>query len=362
MADVMEYKCPNCGGAIAFDISSQKLKCPFCDTEFEPETLKSYDEELNKQKDSFNWDTDAGGEWAEGETAGLHVYMCQSCGGEIVGDETLASSRCPYCDSTIIMKEQFRGDLKPDYVIPFKLDKEAAKNAFRHHLLGKKLVSKQFLNENRIDEIKGVYVPYWLFDTSLDADVSYRCTNVMSVRSGDYIVTTTDHYMVNVEGSLSFENIPVDGSTKMADDLMESLEPFDFSEAVPFQTAYLAGYMADRYDVTVEGSLDNISRRVKGSAAQVFMNAVTGFGSRTVANSYVHLNDSDAKYALYPVWLLKIRWQDKIYTYAMNGQTGKFVGDKIPEGEGLAKKMSIIPTVIGVVAGALLAAAWMFLL
>ena len=364
MADVMEFKCPNCSGALAFDIASQNLKCPFCGSEFNPEELKSMDEDLNEEKpieseaagsdaygEELNWDTSAGGQWGAGETDGLNIYVCQSCGGEIVGDATLASSKCPYCDSTIVMKSQFSGDLKPDYVIPFKLDKEAAKKAFAEHMLGKKLVSKQFINENRIDEIKGVYVPYWLFDTDLDADVTYECTRSMSAREGDYIVTTTDYYDCNVEGSLGFENIPVDGSTKMANDMMESLEPFDFGEAVPFQTAYLAGYMADRYDVDLEASISSISRRVKGSAAQVFSDQVTGFNSKVIKHNHIRLKDNEAKYALYPIWLLKIKWDGRMYTFAMNGQTGKFVGDKLPEETGLAKKMTLIPTLIGAVAG-----------
>ncbi len=34
---------------------------------------------------------------------------------------------------------------------------------------------------------------------------------------------------------MKFQHIPVDGSSKMPDDLMESIEPFDFSEAVDFR-------------------------------------------------------------------------------------------------------------------------------
>ncbi|MGI6765688.1 MAG: hypothetical protein ACOX4R_00575 [Lentihominibacter sp.] len=351
MSDVIEYKCPNCGGAIAFNIATQNLKCPFCDTEYELEALKAYDDSLKKEADDFVWNTEAGGQWTEGETAGLKVYICQSCAGEIVGDDTLGSSRCPYCDSTIVMKEQFAGDLKPDYVIPFKLEKEEAKKAFAEHLLGKKLLDRRFVDENKIDEIKGVYVPFWLFDTALDADVSYKCSNSKSSRSGDYIITKTDYYLCNVEGSMGFDRIPVDGSSKMADDLMESLEPFDSSDAVPFQTAYMAGYMANRYDVELEESIDNINRRVKGSAEDVFMDQVTGFETKTVSSSRIKLKDSESKYALYPIWTLKINWKGKLYTFAMNGQTGKFVGDQLPENKAKSRMVSIVSTVVGTVAG-----------
>ena len=127
MQTLQEYKCPCCGGAIAFDSTLQKMKCPYCDTEFEMETLKDYDAELqNEQQDQMEWETAAGSDWQEGETDSLRSYVCKSCGGEIVGDESMAASACPYCGNPIVVTGQFSGALKPDYVIPFKLDKKAA--------------------------------------------------------------------------------------------------------------------------------------------------------------------------------------------------------------------------------------------
>ena len=102
------------------------------------------------------WDTSAGEEWGEGETDGLRTYQCQSCGGEIVADENMAASACPYCGNPIVVTGQFSGALKPDYVIPFKLDKKAAKDGLMRHLEGKRLLPKVFKDQNHIDEIKGV--------------------------------------------------------------------------------------------------------------------------------------------------------------------------------------------------------------
>ena len=130
MQTLQEYKCPCCGGAIAFDSTLQKMKCPFCDTEFEMEALASYDAELQSEKnDDMEWETAAGGDWQEGETDGLRSYVCKSCGGEIVGDANLAATACPFCGNPVVMMGQFSGALKPDLVIPFKLDKKAAKAA-----------------------------------------------------------------------------------------------------------------------------------------------------------------------------------------------------------------------------------------
>lgn len=328
MANLQEYKCPCCGGAIAFDSTIQKMKCPYCDTEFEMDALKSYDDELQEeQADSMEWETNAGGEWQEGETEGLRTYVCKSCGGEIVGDANMAATSCPFCDNPIVMMGQFSGALRPDLVIPFKLDKKAAKEGLMKHLTGKRLLPKIFKDQNHIDEIKGIYVPFWLFDTDVDANVRYRATKLRVWSDSDYDYTETSYFMVHRGGSVGFENVPVDGSSKMANDLMESIEPYNCAEAVDFQTAYLAGYLADKYDVTAEESIERANARVKRSTEEAFAGTVQGYHTVTAEKSSVQFNNGKAKYALYPVWLLNTTWNGNKYTFAMNGQTGKFVGD-----------------------------------
>ena len=299
MAGLQEYKCPCCGGAIAFDSTIQKMKCPYCDTEFEMDALKGYDAELqDEETDSMEWETAAGGEWGEGETDGLRTYVCKSCGGEIVGDANTAATSCPFCDNPIVMMGQFSGSLKPDLVILFKLDKKAAKEGLMKHLTGKRLLPKIFKDQNHIDEIKGVYVPFWLFDTDVDAKVRYKATKIRTWSDSDYNYTQTSYYMVHRGGSVGFEYVPVDGSTKMADDLMESIEPFNCGEAVDFQTAYLAGYLADKYDVTAEESIDRANERVKKSTEQAFAETVIGYYTVVAENTSVQFHGGKAKYAL----------------------------------------------------------------
>lgn len=328
MAVLQEYKCPCCGGAIAFDSTIQKMKCPYCETEYDVETLAGYDAELqNDTADDMKWETTAGAEWQEGEADGLRSYVCKSCGGEIVGDENTAATACPFCGNPVVMMGQFSGSLKPDLVIPFKLDKKAAKANFVKHLTGKRLLPKIFKDQNHIDEIKGVYVPFWLFDTDVNAQVRYRATRVRGWSDSDYHYTETQYYSVYRGGSIRFESVPVDGSTKMADDLMESIEPFDVREAVDFQTAYLAGYFADRYDVDAKQSVDRANTRVKKTTEDAFASTVTDYTTVNAENSNIQLHGGKAKYALYPVWLLNTTWNGNQYVFAMNGQTGKFVGN-----------------------------------
>lgn len=325
---LQQFKCPCCDGAIEFDTFSQNMKCPYCDTEFDVETLKAYGEAMKDQPaDNMQWDATAGGEWREGEADGLRIYTCNTCGGEIVGDENTGATECPFCGNPVVMTGQFSGSLKPDLVIPFKLDKKAAMEALKNHYKGKILLPKVFNDENRIKEIKGIYVPFWLFDADASGFIRYKATKVRFWSDSNYNYTETRYYSVIRSGDIGFQNVPVDGSTKMEDELMESIEPYNISEAVDFQTAYLSGFFADKYDVDAESGVDKANLRIRNTTEQEFASTVVGYNTVTPVSTNISLSNGKAKYALYPVWILNTKWNDKNYTFAMNGQTGKFVGD-----------------------------------
>ena len=328
MAVLQEFKCPCCDGAIEFDSTLQKMKCPYCDAEFEMEALQAYDADLNSQpQENMTWDTAAGGQWQAGETEGLRVYTCNTCGGEIVADETTGASECPFCGNPVIMTGQFAGALKPDLVIPFKVDKKAAIAALQDHYKGKLLLPKVFKDQNHIKEVKGLYVPVWLFDTDADALVRYKATRTRTWSDSQYRYTETSHFSVTRGGGIGFENVPVDGSTKMDDTLMESIEPFNIGDAVDFQTAYLSGYLADKYDVDAEASIDRANQRIKQSTEDAFRATVQGYTSVIPVSSTINLQNGRARYALYPVWILNTQWNGQKFTFGINGQTGKIAGD-----------------------------------
>jgi len=330
MSELIEYKCPNCGGALEFDSATQNVKCPYCDSEFEVEALKELDASLHaaEEEDNLNWNTTSDSEWQEEETEQIRHYICKSCGGEIIGDAAMGATTCPFCGNPVTISEQFAGGLRPDLIIPFKVDKKAAKEGLSKHLEKKRLLPKVFKQENHIDEIRGIYVPFWLFDAEADGKVNYRGTKVRTWSDSEYDYTETSYYNIYREGSIDFANIPVDASEKMADDLMDSLEPFDFSEAVDFQTAYFAGFLADKYDVSVDECTPRINARVKQSTEDILATTITAhYDTLQTTASCVDVENGKVHYALLPVWLLNTTWNGNQYTFAMNGQTGKFVGN-----------------------------------
>ena len=328
MPELREYKCPCCGGVIEFNSAGQNMRCPYCDTEFDIQTLESFDTEVKQDAaDNMTWESTGGGEWQEGEAENLRSYICNSCGGEVVGDGQTAATECPFCGNPVMMPGQLSGGLRPDLVIPFQIDKEAAKEALRKHYKGKLLMPKVFKDENHIDEIKGIYVPFWLYDTDTQASIRYKATTVRAWSDSNYNYTETCYYAVRRGGFVGLENVPVDGSSKMEDALMESIEPFDRSKAVPFHTAYLSGYLADRYDVEADDCINRANQRIKQSTEDAFRDTVRGYATVVTESSSVNFQNGKAQYALYPVWILNTNWNGKKYTFAVNGQTGKIAGD-----------------------------------
>ncbi len=325
---LLTYKCPCCGGSIEFDPSLQKLKCPYCDTEFEAETLKTFGEETaNTAEDDLSFETTSEKHWDAGESDGMAAYVCKSCGGEIIAEETTAATACPFCGNPVMIAANLTGELKPDLVIPFSVDKKAAVSALERHFKGKKLLPKVFSEKNHLDEIKGIYIPFWVFDADTHANIRYRATKSVTWSDRNFIYTRVSHHLVIRSGGLSFDAVPADGSSGMDDALTESIEPFDFTKAVEFAPAYLPGFLAERYDVSSDACLERVKSRVKTSTEQEFARTIQGYGSVVPEHSAVRLTHSQARYVLCPVWILHTTFEGQKYTFAVNGQTGKLVGN-----------------------------------
>ena len=341
-SQITNYQCPSCTGPLRYDGNSGKLQCDYCGSSFTPAEIEQlYQGKLDQAEqaavtemeqttaaDDFEEEEfQASGDQWDAQKEGLKIYNCPSCGAQLIFDATTAAGSCPYCGNPSIVPGQFHGMLRPDYIVPFKLSREEAVRSLTNYYRGKKLLPKEFSNANHLEEIKGVYVPFWLFDDVADADATYRATRVFSARQGDEMVTTTEYYDVHRAGTVRFTRIPADGSAKMPDDLMDSIEPFDYSEMKPFSTAYLPGFMADIYDVDDKKSFERAQKRSSTTALEILDSSVSGYSTVTPLNRQVRVHREKTVYALLPVWMLSTRWKGQNFIFAMNGQTGKFVGD-----------------------------------
>jgi len=359
MVTIDEYKCPNCAGAVKFDSSVQKMKCPYCDAEFETSVIEEYQKNAAAEaqaKDSFKWTDEAIKTWKEDELDGLSTGSCPSCGAELVGDQNTVAMVCPCCGNAQIVSKRLGGMLKPNYVIPFKLDKKAAVEALKDFCKGKRLLPDFFAEHNHINRIQGLYVPFWLFDAKASGNIRYKATKVKYWMDSNYNYIKTDYYSVIRDGAINFEKVPVDGSEKMDDDYMDSVEPFYYADLKDFHSTFLAGYAAEKYDVDASKSRDRAARRIKSSLERAFAKSVTGYATVIPEHSAVNVHDGKVSYAFFPVWVLNTKYNDARYTFMMNGQTGRLVG-RLPVDSGKAWKYRLlIAGILGIVStGAILA-------
>lgn len=329
--EVVTYKCPCCDGALEFSSDEQQLVCPYCENKYTIETIKELYGENDAEEESMNWkeytEESGSGDWNTEEKNRLKTYVCPACAAEIVAEETTGATMCVYCGNPTILSKVFEGVYRPDLIIPFKVDKKTAMEALKKHWKGKLLLPRAFKTDNKIENITGVYVPFWLFDCDTHASMRFKATRIQAWSDANYNYTKTSHYMVTREGDVAYRRVPADGSSKMEDAYMEAIEPFNYKEAVDFDMAYLAGYVADKYDVDAKGNMERINNRIENSTTQLFTSTVTNYATVVPERKNITLNHGEIKYALFPVWMLNAKYKDKVYTFAMNGQTGKFIGE-----------------------------------
>lgn len=324
---IRNYQCPSCTGPLQFDPATGKLVCEYCGSSYSVEEIeKLYGKPEAKPKPGKT-EQPEGSPWSEAEAAGLRVYNCPSCGAELIFDVTTTAGSCPYCGNPTIVPDELSGALRPEWVIPFKLTKEEAVKALKAHYKKKPLLPKLFSDQNHLEEIKGVYAPFWLYDGEASGSAVYDAKKERSYTTPRYYVTETSHYECYRSGRLRFERIPVDSSTKMPDEYMDAIEPFDYGEMVPFATTYLPGFMAEKYDVDAEEAQERARVRAERSFADVLKESVTGYSGVSEKECHAEFRRSGLHYALLPVWLLNTKWKDSTYLFAINGQTGKPVGN-----------------------------------
>ena len=370
MAETTNYQCPNCGGQLAFVGQTGKLHCEFCESDFTPAEVEAIyaerqakadaraakEKEANQQeapqrpqKNVSAAEASMGAStrvnqrrttstdpiqaylestrWDDEDSQNLRAYNCSSCGAQLMVDQVTAVTSCPYCGNNAVLPGQLSDVLKPDLVIPFKLGKEDAVKALDEYYGGKKFLPDAFTQDNHIEEVQGVYVPFWLYSGRAKGDMHLSAERMTSWSDSENNYTRTDHYDLHRAGYVDFMRVPVDGSSRMPDGHMDAIEPYDYSELTDFSVAYLPGYLTDRYDLNVKECSPRAEKRAEATCTTSLESTVTDYVNVSVSESSTDVNWSDVSYALLPVWMLHTKWNGEDYLFAMNGQTGKLIGD-----------------------------------
>lgn len=309
-------KCANCGGELIYSISEQKLKCSSCGSIYD-------------LTDSFDED--------KAETIDMNAFTCPECGGEIYSNSSTAAGFCSFCGAHVTLKQRLTKWQKPEFVIPFKVQKEKAKQMVVEKLQSKHFVPNELKDANNLDICRGIYIPYWVYEVESHADLDLDCEAI----SGNM------HSVYEVTGHAHSEKVGLnhDASISFADDIGLNLNPYNLRDAEDFSSAYLCGFYADIADEQAK----KFESTVKKDALKSFKEDIKEDLERRyrdLDSIPVVLDASDTKIknaylCLFPVWLISYRRGDSVAYFAVNGVTGKIVTDTPIE-----KKKYIVDSVI----------------
>ncbi len=327
------YQCPNCGAALEYSNEHGKHRCLFCDSMFDEEQIKRHfsDNEQMELEKADPEQLSAEQKEIEEFTGASALYSCPNCGAGVICGELDASVRCHFCHTPVILTGRLSGEYKPDLIIPFATTREHANNSFYEYIKGKFLLPRGFKQNAKIVDISALYVPYWMKSGVVNGRVTANCKKVRTWRVGDVRYTNTKFYTSTRAAEFAFIRVPCDGSKRIDDSLMESIEPFNYQGVKPFSMSYLSGCAAEKYDVAFSDAEYRINNRINDAIVDVLKQdmASQSYTTITVASSDMDFKASTAVYALLPVWFLNYQYKGKDYPFVMNGQTGIHFG-KLP--------------------------------
>lgn len=302
-----DSKCPSCGGKLIFDPEDQNLRCDFCGNKYSPEKI-----ELLMQITEI--DT---GDADENEDDKCEI-VCDSCGAVLITDKNTSATSCSFCGSPAIISRRLSKQFRPDYIIPFKVTKEEAEKKFVEFARSKKYVPKDYFSKSNLESIKGIYVPFWIMSSR--CKVSTRGEGIR--RRSVY----KDKYSLISDFDVKYNNVPFDGSLEIADALMEAIEPFDINQRKPFNSSYLQGFYAQKFNLTTDNLCDRILLRMEQYGQETAALSFSGYESVNIGACAARPYELEHAYALYPVWFMNYKYGDRSYMCAVNGQTGKTDG------------------------------------
>ena len=314
------YKCPNCGGEIAFLPDSGMIRCEFCGSEFSPESVK-------EQK------LDGTRKTAEEHTLdGVKLYVCSQCGATIYTTEETGVTFCSYCGSQAFLESRMKGTegVLPDLIIPFQISKEQCEKIYKEKIKSAWFLPSSMKSDDTIDKFRGIYMPCWVYAGEADADGEY--TSIITTRQGAFDIIDT--YRVTADVSGTYSGFIEDASSSFPDGIMEEIAPFSLKSAREFNDKYMAGYYADIGNVPPEVYYEEVSGAMDASIKndlyqnkEIRSNRVSSgeIDKRTSVSSHI----THVRKGFLPVWFLSNKNERTgLMSYAVvNGLSGKIHAD-----------------------------------
>lgn len=364
---VVTYKCPNCDGPLEYMPEQGRFGCSYCGSTFTEEEVTalapaSQQEEVQcaplQEPEPAAAQADAEAQSPEAAEEAV-LYTCPSCGAQVVTDANTAATFCFYCHNPVVLTGRLSGEYLPSALIPFTISRKDAQKRFDSWLKSKRYLPREFAQQGRIQEISGVYFPYWTGTCELQADMNAVGRVLRVWRTGDIEHTETKTYAIERSGDIRYENLSRSAMDYREDRvLVESVLPFIPAELKPFRMEYLSGFYAEKRDLELADATALLEADLASYSQSLLRDTAVGYASITDENTTLQVKDRDYQYALFPVWTMTFQSGGETYYWAMNGQTGK-AGGYLPLDR---KRLLTHAAAIGGLLGALLLLGGYFLL
>ena len=279
------------------------------------------------------------------ESFDVIAYTCPQCGGSIYSTEESVNGFCSYCGSSLMLQSRMAKMPQPKKILPFRVDKNACKDAYKKFVGKSFYVPKEFKDEQALEKFRGIYMPYWVYEMSLNGEVNLKGTK--SYRRGNYVYT--EHYRCIANVDCYYRGMSYDAASSFDDYFSEGIAPFDAHAMVDFNENYMAGYYADMQDVSEQVYVPDAAGFVSSQVFNQIKNGRCFPGVSVDSNQQSGINprmDPGAPYLSFlPVWFLSYRKGDRVAYAVVNGQTGKIVSD-LPVDN---KKFLIVAAILAVI-------------
>jgi predicted RNA-binding Zn-ribbon protein involved in translation (DUF1610 family) len=329
--EAQEYECPNCGSAIAYDVSAGGVACEYCGY-----TAPVQSVHLGRTAAEFEFTLETVSQSERGWGEKRQVLHCDSCGAELSIPQGALTATCPFCASNQVnVTTCTNADLRPRFLIPFKITPEYSKGLVRDWL-GKGWFHPNELSANTVlGRLSGLYLPFWTFDTRVKADwraqVGYEKSERHYNHSQKRWETRTRIVWRWEEGTIAFniDDFLMTGSSprRLSHRILNRTYPYDMSDLMAYDPGYLAGWQAQAYETTLTEAWDSSKTIIREDAKQACIKDIPTPRYRNFSMQ-VDFADESWRYILLPIYLAAYKFEGQTYQAMVNGQTGTIAGQK----------------------------------
>ena len=326
---IQQFPCSVCGGQLNFKPGIQKMECIHCGSQQEI-TATGQIREHDYEAALNNAPVVAIANLSDN----AQEVKCSNCGAQIMTDKT--SEHCPFCDSVVVVNTQSQGIIAPESVLPFKIDANQAKESFQKWLSSRWFAPGDLVSRARKDGLNGVYLPYWTYDSQSNSRYKgkrgeyYYEEESYEDASGDRKtrrVRKTEWHSVKGRCARDFDDVLICSSKSLPQNIFDGLKTWKLEELKPFNGGYLSGFLTERYGISLKEGFDLAKKKME-DVIRSDVKCDIGGDDQKIDHIDTQYLEITYKHILLPLWISSFRYNDKVYRFIVNAQTGEATGER----------------------------------